>query len=94
MQSRGLRNHQYDGPFKVLYRTDEHYTLDTPGQKKLVSLDHHKPGYMDRSPAIVMMVEQKELAVSIPLNNVQLVKMISIPRDVFLSARVHILVYK
>ena len=36
-------------------------------------------------------VEEQELTVSIPLNKVQLVMMISIPRDVFLSARVHTL---
>ena len=41
----------YDGPFKVLHRTDKHYTLDISGHKKVVSLDRLKPAYMDGPPA-------------------------------------------
>ena len=40
----------YDGPFKVLQRTDKHITLEISGKKKVVSLDHLKPAYMDTSP--------------------------------------------
>ena len=40
----------YDGPYKVLHRTDKHYTLDISGQKKVVSLDRLKPAYMDETP--------------------------------------------
>ena len=40
----------YDGSYKVLHRADKHYTLDISGQKKVVSLDHLKPAYMDETP--------------------------------------------
>ena len=41
----------YDGPFKVLHRTDKHYALDISGQKKVISLDRLKPAYMDEPPS-------------------------------------------
>ena len=40
----------YNRPFKVLQRTDKHYTLDISGKKKVISLDRLKPAYMDGSP--------------------------------------------
>jgi len=32
----------YDGPFKVLHRTDKHFTVDIAGKKKVISLDRLK----------------------------------------------------
>jgi len=40
----------YDGPFKVLQRTDKHYTVDINGKEKVVSLDRLKSAYMDDTP--------------------------------------------
>lgn len=37
----------YDGPFHVLKRHNEHYTLDILGKEKVISLDHLKPAYLD-----------------------------------------------
>ena len=37
----------YDGPFRVVKRTNKHYTLDISGQLKVVSLDRLKPAYID-----------------------------------------------
>ena len=39
----------YDGPYKVLQRTNKNYTLDILGKKKVVSLDRLKPAYIDNS---------------------------------------------
>ena len=53
----------YDGPFKVLSRSDKHFTIERKGQKDVVSIDHLKPAYLDshdpvdNSP-IVFMVDK------------------------------------
>ncbi|GBM05708.1 hypothetical protein AVEN_175553-1 [Araneus ventricosus] len=36
----------YDGPYRVLSRTDEVFTLDVRGQKRTVSVDRIKPAYI------------------------------------------------
>ncbi|XP_064475085.1 uncharacterized protein LOC135389055 [Ornithodoros turicata] len=42
----------YDGPFRVLCRSDKTFTLDMAGHKQVVSLDRVKPAYMESdSPA-------------------------------------------
>ena len=40
----------YDGPYKVLERTDKFFTPDFGGQKDTVSLDRLKPAYLEISP--------------------------------------------
>ena len=40
----------YDGPYKVLERTDKFFTLDFGGRKDTVSLDRLKPAYLEISP--------------------------------------------
>ena len=40
----------YDGPYKVLDRTDKFFTLDFGGRKDTVSLDRLKPAYLEISP--------------------------------------------
>ena len=37
----------YDGPFKVLKRTNKHYTLDIHGKKDTISIDRLKPAYLE-----------------------------------------------
>ena len=37
----------YDGPYKVISRSDKHFTLDIQGTRKTVSLDRLKPTYLE-----------------------------------------------
>ena len=37
----------YDGPYKILTRSDKHFTLDIQGTRKVVSLDRLKPAHME-----------------------------------------------
>ena len=41
------RQPPYDGPYRVLKRDDKHYTLDIAGCPEIVSLDRHKPYYLE-----------------------------------------------
>ena len=49
MQSKKPLQAPYNGPFKMLQRTDKHFTLEISGKKKVVSLDRLKPAYVDTS---------------------------------------------
>ena len=40
----------YDGPYRVLERTDKFFTLDFGSRKDTVSLDRLKPAYLETSP--------------------------------------------
>ena len=37
----------YDGPYRVLKRTDKHYTLEVTNRLEVVSLDCLKPAFME-----------------------------------------------
>ena len=37
----------YDGPYKVLKRSDKHFTLEVNGKQKVISLDRLKPPHLD-----------------------------------------------
>ena len=37
----------YDGPFKVLKRSDKHFTLQVKGKDSIVSIDQLKPAFLD-----------------------------------------------
>ena len=37
----------YDGPFKVLERSDKHFTLQVKGKDSIVSIDQLKPAFLD-----------------------------------------------
>jgi len=37
----------YDGPFKVLKRSDKHFTLDMNGHEDVVSIDRLKPAFQE-----------------------------------------------
>ena len=41
----------YDGPYRVLARSDKFYTLDLNGRKDTVSVDRLKPAHIDQVPA-------------------------------------------
>ena len=51
----------YDGPFKILKRSDKHFTLDIHGHQEVVSLDRLKPAHLDNS--------HPELPSSIPVTS-------------------------
>ena len=36
----------YDGPYKVLKRTDKHFTIAVKGKNEVVSIDRLKPAYL------------------------------------------------
>ena len=37
----------YDGPFKVLKRSDKHFTLQVKGKDSVVSINRLKPAFID-----------------------------------------------
>ena len=39
--------HPYDGPFKVLKRSDKYYTVSVKGQQQTISFDRLKPAHLD-----------------------------------------------
>ena len=41
----------YDGPYKVLNRTDKYYTLQLPTRQEVISIDRLKPVYLDKLPS-------------------------------------------
>ena len=40
----------YDGPFKVLHRTDKHFTLDINGCKEVITIDRLKSAHVEETP--------------------------------------------
>ena len=40
----------YDGPFKVLHRTDKHFTLDINGRKEVITIDRLKSAHVEETP--------------------------------------------
>ena len=39
----------YNGPFRVLHRSDKYFTLDISGKKKVVSMDSLKPAHIEEA---------------------------------------------
>ena len=37
----------YDGPFRVLTRTDKHFTVDCNGRHSVISIDRLKPAFLE-----------------------------------------------
>ena len=37
----------YDGPYRVIKRTDKHFTIDINGRNDTVSIDRFKPAHLD-----------------------------------------------
>ena len=44
---RKLLQQPYDGPFKILKRTDKHFTVDIKGQQEVISVDRLKPAHLE-----------------------------------------------
>ena len=44
--------HPYDGPYKVLYCSDKHFTLNIQGTRKTVSLDRLKPTHLEYTTTV------------------------------------------
>ena len=40
----------YDGSFKVLHRTDKHFTLDINGSKEIITIDRLKSAHVEETP--------------------------------------------
>ena len=51
----------YNGPFKVLERTDKYFTLDLNGWKDKVSLDCLKPAYLEPDSESSLMTDSSPL---------------------------------
>lgn len=41
----------YDGPFKIIQRSEKHFTMDVNGRHDVISLDRLKPAHYDPPPA-------------------------------------------
>ena len=37
----------YNGPFKVIKRTNKHFTVDCNGRQSVISIDHLKPAFLE-----------------------------------------------
>ena len=48
----------YDGPFKVLKRSDKHFTLQVKGKDSIVSIDQLKPAFLDEQVDDTLMTPQ------------------------------------
>ena len=56
----------YDGPYKVLIRSDKTFTVDVAGKEDVVSLDRLKPAYMEEPGTATKELPTVTLAVPPP----------------------------
>ena len=42
----------YDGPYRIIKRSDKHFTLDVDGKHQVISLDRLKHAYIEHSPSL------------------------------------------
>ena len=62
----------YDGPYRIIKRTDKHYTLDVKEKHEVISLDRLKPAHLDtHDPDLIRQDQSPSNLLHLSLNQLQ-----------------------